>query len=120
MFVVAEREAFRGAVGQVVSFVHDQHRIVHVPSRHGLKGGPVARREDVVVVADHHVRVREHCLGDIPGRHAGDTADLANPTEVGGFLKEMLRVDLRVGPVTPDLLRVVGDAVDLVFGARAE
>ena len=31
-----------------------------------------------------------------------------------------MRVDLRVGPVTPDLLRVVGDAVDLVFGARAE
>ena len=120
LFLVAEREAFRGTFRQVVGFVHDQHRIVHIPPRHGLEGRAVAGREDVVVVADDHVGVREHGLGDVPRRHAGDTADLADATEVGGFFEQVLRVDLGVGPIAANLLGVVGDAVDLVFGARTK
>jgi hypothetical protein len=64
--------------------------------------------------------VGEHGLSDIPRRHARDAADLADAVKVGGFLEQMLRINLRVGPVAPDLLRVVGNAFDLVLGARAE
>ena len=64
--------------------------------------------------------MREHRLGDVPRRHAGEAADLADAPEVGGFFEQVLRVDLRVGPVAPDLLGVVGDAFDLVFGAGTQ
>ena len=64
--------------------------------------------------------MREHRLGDVPRRHAGEAADLADAPEVGGFLEQVLRVDLRVGPVAADLLGVVGDAFDLVFGAGTQ
>ena len=120
LVVVAERKAFRRALGQVMGFVDDEHGVGHVPARYGLEGGAVARREDVVVVADHHVGVREHRLGDVPWRHAGEAADLADAPEVGGFFEQVLRVDLRVGPVAADLLGVVGDAFDLVFGAGTQ
>ena len=32
----------------------------------------------------------------------------------------MLRIDLGVGPIAPDLLRVIGNPFDFVFRARAE
>ena len=120
LFFVAQRQAFGRAFRQVVGFVYDEYRIMDIPPGHGLEGGAVAGREDVVVVADDDVGVREHRLGDIPRRHARDAADLADPTEVGGFLQEMLRVNLCVGPVAPDLLGVIGDAFHFVFRAWAE
>ena len=120
LIVVAERKALRRSLGQVVGFVDDEHGVGHVPAGHGLEGGAVARREDVIVVADHHVGVREHRLGDVPGRHAGEAADLADAPEVGGFFEQVLRIDLRVGPVAADLLGVVGDAFDLVFGTGTQ
>ena len=64
--------------------------------------------------------MREHRLGDVPRRHAGEAADLADAPEVGCFFEQVLRVDLRVGPVAADLLGVVGDAFDLVFGAGTQ
>ena len=64
--------------------------------------------------------MREHRLGDVPRGYAGEAADLADAPEVGGFFEQVLRIDLRVGPVAPDLLGVVGDAFDLVFGAGTQ
>ncbi len=120
LFVIAEGKALRRAFGQVVGFVDDEHGVGHVPARYGLEGGTVARREDVIVVADHHVGVPQHRLGDVPRRHAGEAADLADAPEVGGFFEQVLRIDLRVGPVAADLLGVVGDAFDLMFGAGTQ